>query len=330
MRMRVGITDYVPAPFDLERAEFPDTTEFVFLDAVEEADFDFDKLEGLDALLVWHAHISSRVADALKNCKIVVRYGVGYDNIDVGALQRNDILFCNTPDYGTEEVADTAVAMALALSRSIFAYDQLAKGLRADWQENTIAGIQRLSDCTVGVIGVGRIGSSVMRRFRPFGAKLVGFDPYQLSGHEKALGYERVGRLQDLLAVADIVSLHCPLTEETTGLVDEAFLADMKPSSILVNTARGGLLASTDALLESLKSKHLGGLGLDVLPEEPPGDDKLFVAWRQNAPEVSGRLLINPHTAYFSEQAWLEMRKKTAETAFMYLSEGIARNIVSV
>lgn len=328
--MKIGITDYIPAPFTIERDVFDGVADIVFLDAIDDEDFDLTQLADLDALLVWHAHISERTATALSNCKIVVRYGVGYDNIDVGGLERNNIVFCNTPDYGTEEVADTAVAMALSLSRAVLAYDVLAKSLPGDWQENTIGGIKRLAHSTVGIIGVGRIGSSVLRRFRPFGPRLIGYDPFLTSGHEKALGYERANTLEDLLAESDIVSLHCPLSPETQGLVDTGFLATMKKGAILVNTARGGLIESTDILHAALNDGTLGGVGLDVLPQEPPQEDSLIKAWRSGEAAIAGRVIINPHTAYFSEQAWTEMRQKTAETALHYLQSGHIRNRITM
>ncbi len=328
--MKIGITDYIPAPFTIERDVFGEDAELVFLDALNDDDFDAEKIVDLDALLVWHAHISKNTANALKRCKIVVRYGVGFDNIDVAALEQNDILFCNTPDYGTEEVADTAVAMALALSRAILAYDNLARTLRDNWQENTIGGIKRLAYSTVGIVGVGRIGSAVLRRFRPFGPRLLGYDPFLPSGHEKALGYKRTDTLTDLLAEADIVSLHCPLSSKTEGLVDAEFLSHMKKGAILVNSARGGLTQDLDSLHAALREGRLGGVGLDVLPQEPPKNGSLIDAWRANDAAIAGRVIINPHTAYFSEQAWMEMRQKTAETALSYLQHGHIRNRISV
>lgn len=328
--MKIGITDYVTAPFEIERTVFPPEAEIVFLDAIEEDDFDAETLASLDALLVWHAHISKNTAKHLTNCKIVVRYGVGFDNIDVAALCKQGIPFCNTPDYGTEEVADTAAAMILNLSRKVTAYDRLAQSLSDTWQENTFSGMRRLSNSSLGVIGVGRIGSALLRRMRPFGLKLIGYDPYQPSGHEKALSYERTQGLTDALKQSDIVSLHCPLNDETDGLVDEQFLADMKPGAILVNTARGGLVKSLELVAEAILSGHLGGVALDVLPQEPPEQNAFIKAWRGQHPAFAEKVIVNPHTAYFSEDAWREMRVKAAETIVQYLENGHLRNRIMV
>ncbi|WP_417451443.1 C-terminal binding protein [Kordiimonas sp.] len=324
--MKIGITDYVAAPGDIEQEALGGDAELVFLNAIHAQDFDDAQLAQVEALLVWHAHIDRDVIARLKKCRVVVRYGVGYDNIDVAGLEEAGIIFCNTPDYGTEEVADTATAMALALARAIGQYDFKARKYHDSWQENTVSGIKRLSTTTLGVIGVGRIGSSVMRRMRPFGVRLVGYDPHLPSGHEKALGYERAHSLDALLQQADIVSVHCPLTPQTSGMINPAFLGAMQPGGILVNTARGGLIADLDPLHDALESGHLAGLGLDVLPQEPPLDDKLTTAWRRGATWLQGRLIINPHTAYYSEQAWREMRYKAAETAKLVLTGGPIRN----
>ncbi len=324
--MLIGITDYVNPPFDIEAEAFPDGCAFVDFGGAAETDFDDDALARIDALLVWHAHIGRHTADRLKRCKVVVRYGVGYDAIDCRALAERGIPFCNTPDYGTEEVADTAAAMILALQRKIVAYDLACRDFAVGWQEHTQSPLLRLSRTTLGVIGVGRIGTSLMNRMRPFGIRLVGYDPYQPSGHEKAIGYERVGSLFELLTRAYMVSVHCPLSDETRGMIDADFVARMKPGSILVNTARGGLIGSLDALHDGLASGHLAGVGLDVLPDEPPLPVPLIEAWRAKDPILGGRLLINPHTAYFSDQAWREMRFKAAETAWPCLSRGVLRN----
>lgn len=327
--MRIGITDYVTPPFDIEREALGEAAEFVFLNSEREADFDPEVLGTLDALLVWHAAIGKRTAEALQKCKIVVRYGVGYDSIDLAALAAKGIPFCNTPDYGTEEVADTAAGFILALQRKILSYDLACRGFASGWQEHVQPPLPRLSGLALGVVGVGRTGTALMQRMRPFGVRLLGYDPYQPSGHEKAIGYSRTRSLGALLQEADIVSIHCPLSAETQGMVDQAFISRMKPGSILVNTARGGLIKSLDPIFDAIVSGHLSGAGLDVLPEEPPTPGLLIDGWRANDPRLAGRVIINPHTAYFSDQAWREMRYKAAETAQMFIDEGVLRNRIA-
>jgi D-3-phosphoglycerate dehydrogenase len=327
MEWLVGISDHIVPPPDIEQEAFPEA-EFRFLSDWREAEENREEWQGVDALLVWHFQVDQATAALLDRCQIVVRYGVGFDVIDVKALAERNIRFCNTPDYGTEEVADAACGMILALQRKLVAYDRACREYTEGWHENLLRPMLRTSTQTLGIIGVGRIGTAVVNRMKPFGYRIVGYDPYQPSGHEKAVGYQRVGSLEELLGQADIVSIHCPLTDETRGMVDAEFFRQMKSGSSLVNTARGRILADLDCLEQALRNGHLAAAAMDVLPDEPPKDHPLLRAWRQDEPWVRGRLLINPHAAYYSEQGWVEMRFKAAETARMYLVTGRLRNLI--
>ena len=329
MSLTIGITDYVEAPFEIEREAVGPDVELRKLDVHDEASLLAAKLEDLDALLVWHAPITAAVAARLTRCRVVVRYGVGYDMVDVAALASQGIPFCNNPDYGTEEVADTAAAMILQQIRRISAYDHKCRSYTSGWQENTLPEIRRSSSLHLGIVGVGRIGTATMQRMRPFGVKLLGYDPYQPSGHEKAIGYRRYNDLHEMLADSDIVSLHCPAGPTTRGIVDEAFLAALPTGASLVNTARGSLLKSLDVLDTALRSGQIACASLDVLPDEPPGSHPLIEAWRNREPWLAGRLCITPHTAYFSKEAWREMRYNAAETALMALQRGTFRNRIN-
>ncbi len=322
----VGITDYVRPPFTVEQDALGDSVEFVYFESEDENTFDGGDLARLDGLMVWHAHITEQTVSQLDRCRIVVRYGVGYDNIDTAALQARELPFCNTPDYGTEEVADTASGMILGLQRKIGAYDVACRHFDQGWQEHVQPPLNRTNQVTLGVVGVGRIGTAVMNRMKPFGFRLMGYDPNQPSGHEKAIGYERAGSLEQLLAEADIVTVHCPLSVDTAGMVDADFVAKMKPGSYLVNTARGGIVKDLDVVWDAFQSGHLAGAALDVLPDEPPKDHPMIQAWRAFDPAVAGRIVINPHTAYYSESAWYEMRYKAAETVKLCLQDGVLRN----
>jgi len=326
-RWIVGITDHVVPPADIEQEAFPEA-EFRFLPDWRRGDDARRAWQEADALLVWHWVVDAETVGLLDRCRIAIRYGVGYDLVDVGALAARDIAFCNTPDYGTEEVADAACGMILTLQRQLLAYDRACRHYDEGWQENLIHPQPRTSTRTVGVVGVGRIGTALVNRLKPFGYRILGYDPYQPSGQEKAVGYERTESLDDLLAEADIVTIHCPLTEETRGMIDAAFLGRMKPGSALVNTARGRILADLDCLQEALQSGHLAYAAMDVLPDEPPEDHPLLAAWREDAEWLRGRLLITPHVAYYSEEGWYEMRYKAARTARMYLVDGRLRNLV--
>ncbi len=321
----VGITDYIQPPADIEQQGFPEA-EFRFLPDWREGKVQSDQWRDVDALLAWHLPINEQAAELLDRCKIVVRYGVGYDTVDVAALAKRGIPLCNTPDYGTEEVADVACGMILMIQRKLLLYDRAARGYEGTWQENLLKPHQRTSEQTVGIIGVGRIGTALVNRLKPFRFRILGYDPYQPSGHEKAVGYERVDSQDELLGRSDIVTLHCPLSDETRAMVNGKFFSQMKKGAALVNTARGGIFEGLDCLADALRSGHLACAALDVLPFEPPKDHPLLRAWRDDEPWLSGRLVINPHAAYYSEQGWFEMRYKAAEAARLYLVQNRLRN----
>jgi len=330
MKYRIGITDYVQPPYNVEMEAFPDV-EYIFLNSEDESDFDQSTLAGLDALIVWHAHVGECTAKALKKGSIVVRYGVGFDSIDIAALSKEGVPFCNTPDYGTEEVADTACGMILNMQRKIASYDFACRNYQSGWQEHVQPPLTRTNKQTLGVVGVGRIGTAVINRMKAFGYRIIGYDPYQPSGHEKAVGYERKQYLKNLLEESDVVTVHCPLNNETRGLINDEFIATMKSGSMLVNTGRGQVLLDLDCIEKHLRSGHLSAVSFDVLPQEPPSfDHPLISAWKNNEEWVVGRITINPHSSYYSEQALFEMRYKAAETIRIFFKEGLLRNQVPV
>ena len=324
--MLIGVTDFYRSPFDIEAKALGGDFEFIDFNSRDEDDFDGDSLRQLDAMLVYHARITDKTLAKLEKCKIIVRYGVGVDNIDLDALKDRGIPLCNTPDYGIEEISATAVSHLLNLWRKISSYDRACRTDRGGWAQNLQKPIQRLSESTLGVIGVGRIGATLIRLMRPFGCKILGFDPHQPPGHEDTFGYDRVDTLAELLDVSDAISIHCVLTPETAGLVDEKFISAMKTGALLVNTARGGLFKNLDIIEEGLKSGQLGGLGTDVLPSEPPVDHPLIKAWREDAPWLQNRLVITPHTAQYSETALYDMRYLAAETVSLFFNQNKLRN----
>jgi D-3-phosphoglycerate dehydrogenase len=274
-----------------------------------------DVKEDTKVLLVWHEQINEEYCKNLPNLRGVQRYGVGYDNLDLNYLRSRNIVACNNPDYGVDEVSDTALAFIMGISRGVYRYDQLAQKLNGSWQENVLPDLKRNSDLIIGVIGAGRIGSSVLLKCRAIGFQTAFYDPYKVSGHEKVLGARRYLNLEEMLAASDIVSIHCPLNETSAGMVNENFIGSMKTGSSLVNTARGAILAGSSLIYNALKSKRLMSAAFDVLPDEPPGNDLLFQAWRNQEEWLRGRLLINPHTSYFSQASFIEIRRKAAENA---------------
>lgn len=322
----VGITDHMIGTPDLEADILGPDVEIDFFASTDETSFTPERLARLDALMVWGARLGPTSIRHLTRCKGVVRYGVGYEKIDLAALAGAGIPFANNPDYGTEEVADHALAMILSLHRRLWEHDARARGYATGWQIHSLKPLSRSNKATVGIIGVGRIGTAVVNRLKPFGFHILCYDPGQPPGHEKAIGYERVEQLDELLARADIVTLHCPANTETRGLLGAAGLSRLKPGAIIVNTARGELISDLDALEQALRSGHLAAAAIDTLAKEPPGDHPLLTAWRNREDWLAGRLVITPHNAFYSDHAAIEMRTNAAKTVKILLDDGRLRN----
>jgi D-3-phosphoglycerate dehydrogenase len=285
----------------------------------------------IEVLLVWHKKISNEYIDKLPNLKAMVRYGVGYDVFeDIEYIKQKGIYASNTPDYGTEEVSDTAIAMIMNIARGITRYDYQCRDYKDDsWQVNTLKSIKRNSDYKLGVIGAGRIGGSVILKANGLRFQTYFYDPYLSSGTEKMLGAKRFDSLDELLETCDIISINCPLNKETNAMVDEKFIAKMKKGASLVNTARGAIVKDLDVFYEPLKSEHLNCVSLDVLPSEPPKSDLMIDAWRAKESWLDGRFLINPHSAFYSDKAYFEMRQKAALNAKRVLDGKKPINIVN-
>lgn len=283
----------------------------------------------IEVLLVWHQTIDKQYLDQFPKLKGVIRYGVGFDNIDIQEIESRGILFCNTPDYGTDEVSDTALAMMLGFLRGIFAYDIFSKNYFDSWQENTIPDLRRLSELTLGVLGAGRIGTALMRKTKALGMNIVFYDPYKDSGYEKAIGVNRFYNREEFLSNCDIVSIHTPLTNETKFMVDENFVSSMKKGSILINTSRGEVIQDLDVLYKALKEGQLSAVGLDVLPSEPPKKCSLINAWRCGDKNLAHKVIINPHTSYYSQDSYIEMRTLAAKNAWRILKNIKPINIIT-
>ena len=266
--------------------------------------------------------------EAFERCKIVVREGVGYDNLDLKGWGAHGVPVCNVPDYGTTEVADHAMALMLSLTRGLSTYQAALHGAKT-WNYAAAPTVRRLRGATVGVVGLGRIGLAAARRAAAFDTKIVFYDPYLPNGADLSTGYERVHRFEDLIAQADILTIHAPLSAETTGLIGRKTLAHAKPGLIVVNTARGPIV-DLDALEEALRDGRVGAAGLDVLPNEPGDlDHPLIAAWRRDEPWIKGRLSLSPHAAFYSPAALDDMQRKSIEVVVRFLKDGVLTNCVN-
>jgi D-3-phosphoglycerate dehydrogenase / 2-oxoglutarate reductase len=235
--------------------------------------------------------VDSAAIARLPGLRVVATCSVGYDHIDVPAAAAAGVVVTNVPDYCVEEMADSSLALVLALLRGVVELDRSVRGGRWDW---TSAGpLRRIAGTRLGVIGFGRIGRALAARAQALGMEVWAHDPLVGDAAVTAAG-ARPATLDDLLAACHAVSLHVPLTPASEGMIGRRELARMPAGAVLVNTARGRLL-DHDALLEALASGHLGGAALDVLPVEPPTGD-------HPAP-AAPNLVVTPHAAYYSEEA---------------------------
>lgn len=242
--------------------------------------------------------VPREVIEGLERCKIVARYGVGVDTIDLAAAAERGIVVTNVPDYCIDEVSDHAVTLALALVRRV---PRLIRSTSAgNWQTTEAKPSHRLSGLTFGLVGFGRIAREVARKAQPFGFRVIASDPVVDDEAMRAAGVEKV-ELADVLAQSDVVSLHAPLLESTRHMINAGTLATMKPGAVIVNTSRGGLI-DTRALHAALEAGTIGGAGLDVLEQEPPAADEPVLSH----PDV----VVTPHTAFYSEESLVEMRRK--------------------
>ena len=267
-------------------------------------------------LLVWHKIIDEKFLLKFPSVRAIVRYGVGFDNIDLDFCKKRNIIVANTPDYGIDEVSDSAIAMILYLTRKIGILETYAKKNPNYWLgEEFDLKMKRLNNLSLGIIGLGRIGGSIVKKFLPFSKNISFYDPYIPNGIEKVYGICRYKKLEDLLKVSDIVSINTPLNDETKNMIDENFLNLMKKGSYLINLSRGPIVKEQNLILEKLKSKHLEGYGTDVWTHEPPLEkDKFIKEWKNSKDFLKGRVIVNPHTAYFSEEAIHESRTKACST----------------
>jgi lactate dehydrogenase-like 2-hydroxyacid dehydrogenase len=256
--------------------------------------------------------------------------GVGYDDVDIERLGKMGIAVCNTPDYGTREVADHAIALMMTLAKSIAYHDsELRADLKANWRPAHNPFGRRLSVCTFGVVGMGRIGTAAARRAKAFDMDVVFYDPYQPNGYELAIGVRRADTLASLMGQCDFVSIHTPLTAETRGLMGADAFAAAKRGLILINTARGPVV-DIDALYDAMKDGIVLAAGLDVLPDEPANpQSRLIAAWQRNEDWIRHRLVLTPHSAFFTPESMRDNRAFSSRTAARYLRDGRLENCVN-
>jgi len=298
---KVVVTDYVFPHLEVERQVLGRVgAELVALQAHREEEL-LEAVADADALLVCFAPVTARVVEAARRCRVIARYGIGVDNVDVRTATARGIVVTNVPDYCVEEVSDHTLALLLACARRVVWLDRKVRAGR--WDARDAVPIRRLSGQTLGLVGFGKIPRLVARKAQAFGLRVLAFDPYVDPAVMREHGVEAVG-LRALLERSDYVSVHAPLTPQTEGLVDEATLRWMKPTAYLLNTARGRIVKE-GALVRALERGWIAGAALDVLPTEPPPKDHRLLRLEN--------VILTPHVAFYSGESLQELQRKAAE-----------------
>lgn len=290
----------------IEMPILKDVATVAFCDAQSTSEIHEKVLNEAVGALMWHTIILTKEdLEKFKALRIIVRIGSGVDNIDVKAAGELGIAVCNVPGYGVEEVADTTMCLILNLyRRTYWLANMVREGKKFTGPEqvrDAAQGCARIRGDTLGLVGLGRIGSAVALRAKVFGFNVSFYDPYLPDGIEKSLGLNRVYTLQELLFHSDCVSLHCTLNEHNHHLINEFTIKQMRPGAFLVNTARGGLV-DDEALAHALKQGRIRAAALDVHENEP------YNGALKDAPN----LLCTPHAAFYSEAATTELREMAA------------------
>ena len=270
-----------------------------------------------DAVMTSACKISATVIEGMRQCRVIARLGIGYDNIDHRAAAEKGIPVTNVPDFCTEEVANHTIALLLACHRKVAVLDgEVRQGL---WQQDHALPSRRLSTQTLGLLGFGAIGRAVAIRAAAIGLRIGYFDPYADTPNSQSY-YERFETMESLLRQSDYVSLHLPLNTETCHLMGRLAFAAMKPTAILINTSRGGVVQET-ALIEALETGKISGAGLDVLEQEPPSPDNPLL----QMPNV----VLSPHCAAHTSDSLSELRRRAVEEVVRALRGEPLKHIVN-
>ena len=271
---------------------------------------------GADALLVTYAKITGEMIGQMTRCRIISRFGIGVDNVDIAAATDAGIVVTKVPDYCIDEVSDHTMALLLALVRKIpFANAQVHAGR---WEMPAVVPIHRLRGSVLGLVGFGRIPQLVAPKAKSFGLRVVACDPYVPQEVFTRADVDGVD-FAELLKISDYISIHSPLLPETKGLFNADVFRRMKPTAYLINTARGPIVDEA-ALARALDAGHLAGAALDVMPQEPPSNSPLL--GRDN-------VILTPHTSFYSEESLVELQTKAAEEVVCVLSGQTPRNPVN-
>lgn len=307
-KLKVFVTDKTWPDLEIEKEILKDTgAEIVLATSKKPAEICAQGADA-DALMVLFTPMNRENLSHFKKAKILIRTGIGTNTVDLSAATEQGIIVCNVPDYCQEEVADHAMALFLAITRKIVDLVDQTRG--GGWDMSIADPVPRYRNKLFAIAGCGGIGRMVARRAQSFEMKTIGYDPYLPEKVFKDNNIERVETMEELFRRADFLSLHMPLTPESTNIINEKTLAMMKPSVYIINTARGPMI-DEEALYNACKNHKIAGAALDVTIAEPPAGHTRFV----NRPKLLDlpNVIITPHAAWNSDEAIPELRVKVAQ-----------------
>lgn len=312
---RVVITECDHGSIDEEKKEFERMDADLFLAQVKEEQDLIRVCKEADGLINQYALLTRRVLENLPKCKVVSRYGVGVDSVDLKAATDLGIIVANVPDYCMDEVSNQTLSMILTLARKTAFFDQRVKS--GHWDFRSGIPMYRTRGKTLGLIGCGKIGLEVAQKFSSFGVKVIVFDPYL----DKAPEAIELTDFDTVLKQSDFISIHCPLNESTRHLIGEPEFGKMEKKPIIINTSRGPII-DEKALIQALINGQISGAGLDVLEKEPPDS--------QNPLLKMENVILSPHIGFYSEESISELKRRAAENISAVLLGKLPRSVVNL
>ena len=312
--LKIVITDCDHPSVEIEKAILREIDPELILANCNTEDEVIEAAKDADGIINQYAPMNRRVIESLKRCKVIARYGVGVDNIDVEAATEHKIIVANVPDYCVDEVSTHALALILACARGITLLDRKIRDKK--WDFTLAKPLFRTQGKTLGLFGLGRIARMVAQKASGFGIKIIAYDPYVSKVN---IGVKLV-ELSQLLTDSDFVSIHVPLTAETRHSFGENELKKMKKTAYLINTSRGSII-DEKALYQALKNRWIAGAALDVMEKEPPD-------WNSSLLQLDN-LIITPHISFYSEESYVELKTKVAQAVLSVLKGELPRAIVN-
>ena len=322
-RLKVIVTDYIESDMDWEAQQLDDAhirfaaCQLKFRPEQEV----LDKVIDADVIVVNMVKMPASLIAKLEKCKLIIRHGIGYDNVDVPACTEKGIIFAYQPDYCQEDVTEHAISLIFACGRKLFLARRTLEESSASgqWDFSDLFPVYRMAGKTLGIVGVGRIGSRVYLKLKSFGFNIIGCDPYLSDQRREELQIPLV-ELEQLLGESDFVTLHTPLNEETRHIINAQTLNLMKETAYLINTSRGPMV-DVQALAAALARKQIAGAALDVYDSEPPPMSYPFFAMKN--------VILTPHMGWASEESGWEIRRSIIDDIMSFAAGRPPRCVVN-